>query len=252
MAEHPYFLARKRGERLETRGQPRAEFGHKIPSNHSVADGIFARWHWDGTRLVVGNDRYGFCPLFWANLPDNGVCVSPSLVSLVEQGAPTDLDIEALAVFFRLGFFVGNDTPFAAIKTVPPNAVLEWENGKLECHGRYPQAPNTTKLSRDEAIDRYIDLFSHAMAKRTPGSDAFAIPISGGRDSRHILLELHRTGSNPPPACLPWTIRRTPMKIPRSRPLCAGHSNSSTLSSISNCQHFQRKYAKIWTPTSAQ
>ncbi|MFC5524292.1 hypothetical protein ACFPPA_00910 [Rhodanobacter ginsengisoli] len=196
--DNPYFLVRKRGERIETRGRSTAEFGHQIPSTtHHVADGIFAHWHWDGTRLAVKNDRYGFYPLFWFSPPGGGVCISSSLVSLLEQGAPTELDIEALSVFFRLGFYVGDDTPFSGIKTVPPNAVFEWENGKLECHGRYPQTLNATALSRDEAIDRYIDLFAKAMAKRAPDSDAFAVPISGGRDSRHILLELHRTGFEP-------------------------------------------------------
>ena len=196
--DHPYFLVRKRGERIETRGQPTAEFGHQIPSTtHAVADGVFAHWHWDGTRLVVNNDRYGFYPLFWFSHPGGGVCISSSLDTLLEHGAPTELDIEALAVFFSLGNFVGDDTPFSAIKTVPPNAVFEWENGKLECRGRYPHTPNATSISRDEAIDRYIDLFAKAMAKRAPASDAFAVPISGGRDSRHILLELHRTGFEP-------------------------------------------------------
>ncbi len=194
----PYFRAELRSRHTETAGQSHAEFGHQIPStSRPVADGVFGRWHWDGTRLVVNNDRYGFYPLFWFRPPGGGICISSSLASLVEQGASTELDIEALAVFFRLGFFVGDDTPFLAIRTVPPNAVFEWENGNLNCHGRYPQVPRASELSRDDAIDRYTDLFAKAMAKRTPGTDAFAIPISGGRDSRHILLELHRTGYEP-------------------------------------------------------
>lgn len=194
----PYFLVQKHDERIEVRGEATAEFGHQISSDsHAVADGVFARWHWDGTRLVVNNDRYGFFPVFWSSLPGGGICISPSIISLVAQGVSTQLDVEALAVFFRLGFFIGDDTPFSAIKTVPPNAVFRWENGKLECRGRYPQRREASKLSRDDAIDRYIDLFAKAMAKRAPGPGAYAVPISGGRDSRHILLELHRTGSEP-------------------------------------------------------
>lgn len=193
-----YFLVQKRSEKFETQGQASAEFGHQIPpTSHSVPDGIFACWHWDGTRLVVNNDRYGFYPLFWFSPPGGGVCVSPSLVTLIEQGAPTDLDVEGLAVFFRLGYFVDDDTPFSAIKTVPPNAVFEWTNGKLECHGRYPSVSKVSTLSRDDAIDRYIELFAQSMARRAPVAGTFAMPISGGRDSRHILLELHRSGLEP-------------------------------------------------------
>src|SRR5699024_8278358 len=69
--------------------------------------------------------------------------------------------------------------------------------GTLECRGRYPPAPHAASVSRDDAIDACIELFASAIAKRPPTDDAFAVPISGGRDSRHILLELHRTGHRP-------------------------------------------------------
>lgn len=198
MGEAPYFLIRKKNGYFETEGQPEAEFGHTLQSRPDTQpEGIFARWYWDGTRLVVDNDRYGIYPLFWFRRSDNGVCVSTSLPKLIELGAPTNLDVEALAVFFRLGSFVGNDTPFTAIRTLPPNAVFEWANGHLTCQGRYPEVPKPSDISRDEAIDRYIDLFAKAMAKRRPASNKFAVPITGGRDSRHILLELHRTGIEP-------------------------------------------------------
>ena len=196
-ASVPWIHVRMRDGNAEAYGQLNAQFGHRIPSaTQSSADGIFAGWEWNGQRLVVSNDRYGFFPIFWCRLPGGGVGVSPSLAALIEQGAPTGLDVEALAVFLRLGYFVGEDTPFAAIHTVPPNAIFDWENGKLTCQGRYPPSGSPTALGRDDAIDAYINLFAQAMARRTPAGP-FAVPISGGRDSRHILLELHRTGFVP-------------------------------------------------------
>src|SRR6185437_10032432 len=58
--EIPFFRVDRRGEAIETRGQSRAVFGHRIPSGtQSMDDGIFASWFWDGTRLAVDNDRYG-------------------------------------------------------------------------------------------------------------------------------------------------------------------------------------------------
>ena len=196
--DSPYLLVMRRNGGDEIRGQASAAFGHRLPSiSQSVPDGIFAGWHWDGTRLVVDNDRYGFFPLFWFRLADGGVGISPSLERLVELGASTRFDIEALAVFFRLGHFLGDDTPFSAIKTVPPNALFVWENGHLECRGRPPAIAQPAKISKADAVQRYIQLFAQAMSRRMPESDNFAVPISGGRDSRHILLELRRAGTAP-------------------------------------------------------
>lgn len=194
----PYFIVTRRSGGDEIRGQASATFGHRLPStSQSVPDGIFAGWHWNGTRLVVENDRYGFYPLFWFRLAGGGVGISPSLERLVELGAPTRFDIEALAVFFRLGHFLGDDTPFSAIKVIPPNALFVWENGHLECRGRFPAIAEPASISKSEAVQRYIHLFAQAMSRRMPESGNFAVPISGGRDSRHILLELHRTGTAP-------------------------------------------------------
>ena len=193
-----YFYVQFIAGAPEIRGRHEAKLGHQLPSiAHAQPDGVFAQWHWDGVRLAVHNDRYGFFPVFWSRTRCGGICISPSLVTLIEQGVSTELDVEALSVFFRLGFFVGDDTPFKAIKAVPPDALFQWQGGKLECRGRYPAPVRPSDVSRDEAIDRYIDLFAKAMTKRAPASNDFAIPVSGGRDSRHILLELHRMGFNP-------------------------------------------------------
>src|SRR5437764_1467547 len=72
--------------------------------------GIKASWFWDGARLVARNDRYGFSPLFYFE-HEGEFCISPSLVKLVEQDAPLEFDDPGMAVFLRLGFFIGEDTP---------------------------------------------------------------------------------------------------------------------------------------------
>lgn len=212
----PYFLARKHKGEFETKGQSTATFGHRIDSpRQTVADGVFAGWCWNGIKLTAYNDRYGIFPLFWSRLPNGGVCVSSSLTRLIECGASRVLDYDALAVFFRLQTFVGNDTPFAAIKVLPPNAVFEWQDGELQCRERIPETPKRNTISRDDAIDQYIDLFAYAMAKRTPASDNFAVPVSGGRDSRHILLELHRMGIEPAICVSAWDNPPDPNEDPK-------------------------------------
>jgi hypothetical protein len=66
--------------------------GYSIGNNPETAtEGVWARWKWDGCRLVVSNDRFGFLPVFYALLPD-GIGVSTSAMALVKAGANATLD----------------------------------------------------------------------------------------------------------------------------------------------------------------
>ncbi len=168
--------------------------GHERRDDGS-SQGPFGRWAWDGHRLQVRNDRYGFYPLYyWAQ--DGAVAVSPSIPTLLAEGAPAELDAAGLAVFLRLGFFIGDHTPFRAIRAVPPDTTFEWEDGRLQVSGRVIPT-RCERLNRVEASERYVTLFKTAIRRRLPTDTEFAVPVSGGRDSRHILLELCEAGVRP-------------------------------------------------------
>ncbi len=116
-------------------------------------------------------DRYGFRPQY-----RNGDQVSSALLNLPRAG----LDYDALSVFIRLGFFIGNMTAFKDIKHVGPE----------------PWITRLNQMSRESAIDLYGDLFRSAVRKMMPDGD-IVLPLSGGQDSRHILLELIEAGTKP-------------------------------------------------------
>jgi asparagine synthetase B (glutamine-hydrolysing) len=180
----------------DTRGEVRFFRGHLLPRGAAAEpDGIFAAWQWDGQRVTVRNDRYGVAPLFYWH-DDEQFGVSPSVLALIQQGAPTTIDETALGTFLRLGFLLGDDTPFRAIRAVPPNAVLTWENGKVSVSGGRPR-PLRNPANRDQAIDGFVTLFRQAIRRRPPDGDGTFVPLSGGRDSRHILFELCALGHRP-------------------------------------------------------
>ena len=122
----PFIHIKKVGDHFKIKGQEDSFLGHEIKAPGSApGEGVFARWHWDGQTLKVETDRYGFYPLYY--FVANGECaVSPSLVKLVELGAPTEWDYEGLAVFLRIGFFLGEDTPFKSIRSLPSLATFLW------------------------------------------------------------------------------------------------------------------------------
>ena len=137
------------------------------------------------------SDPFGFVPRFeWAG--PAGVIRGPSIEAMLAAGAAATIDYDALSVFLRLGFFVGDDTPFDAIRAVPAR--------------RQPYTGCPLQLSRNQAIDAFIQTFRAAMRRCRP-SEEFHLPLSGGRDSRHILCALVDDGF-PPQACV--TIEHFP------------------------------------------
>ena len=163
------------------------------------ADGIYTEWHWNGSELTLQNDRYGLFPTYYF-VGEDQFGLSPSLEQLFALGASTDLDDTALAVFVRLGYFLGSDTAFRQIRALPASARLEWQRGHLKVLGQRLKVKPAT-IGRNSAIDAYIDLFRASIARRPPQSSEFGTPLSGGRDSRHILFELCRAG-HPPRFCV--------------------------------------------------
>jgi hypothetical protein len=202
----PVFAVRRAGERVVTDGLPACRFGHRIPRAPGARpDGVHAEWRWDGQCLRAENDRFGVFPLFYFAAEDR-FAISPSIPALLAAGAPAELDWPGLAVFLRIGFFVGEDTAFRAIRALPPDATLQWRPGRLELRGGYV-FPRPERMGRPAAIEGFVDRFRAAIARRLPTSEEFAVPLSGGRDSRHILLELCAQG-RPPRFCI--TGRRFP------------------------------------------
>jgi len=188
---HPVLTLRATAEGAVADGPHTFEAGEPLDGT-----GVFARWAWDGERLIAANDRFGVQPLYYAS--EGGTLrISPSIGTLLRRGASPALDDAALAVFVRIGFFVGEDTPFQAIRALPPGACAEWRAGRLDVRSDRPR-PVPSTLGRDDAIDAFARLFTRAVERRLHASTPpIAVPLSGGHDSRHIVLALHALGHRP-------------------------------------------------------
>ena len=152
------ILRRDTAGNVRADGQTHAELGYSVgqafvkssprptqdarqfePSDPST-EGVWATWHWDGRQLVLQNDRFGLFPVYYAELPD-GFAVSTSALELLRAGASRQLDDAAIAVFLRLGNYIGDDTPFAAVRVLPPGTTLRWSDGKLSLTSTCSELP---------------------------------------------------------------------------------------------------------------
>lgn len=195
----PYFAARFLGDHVEVEGTTNCLIGEKIlGATPEHPDGLFVEWQWDGRRLVVRNDFYGFSPLFYAS-HGNAIRISPSLEQALGADVPRDLDYAALSVILRMGHPVGDDTPFLYVRALPPGSTLTWEQGQIQIDS--PELPIRTgpyaQIPFDEAADQFAQLFDQAIRKRLPKDENIVFPLSGGRDSRHILFALEANGVKP-------------------------------------------------------
>jgi asparagine synthase (glutamine-hydrolysing) len=192
--KQPYLHLKVVDGRVQTRGELPFAVGHRIDDGASSAqDGVHSSWNWDGTSLEVTNCRFGFYPLFYLCAPGE-FCISSSLVQLLECVGPQEFDDDAIAVFLRVGYFLEDDTPFRNIKVVPPAADWRWtKDGLVRSHRAYPMSTSCA-ASRSGRLDDYLSLFRQAMKRRPPIGNV-VLPLSGGRDSRHMLFELVCSGS---------------------------------------------------------
>ena len=200
-----FALRRKNGE-ISTRGTPSRFLGYSTDG----ADGVWTNWHWDGTTFQVSTDRYGIYPTYYFKAPQ-AFAVSTSIPELLNLGVDRELDDAAIAVFLRLGFFLGDDTPFRNIRALPAGATIQESAGVWTMdQSRLPKVFDGKPMLRAAAIDEFGIRFQSAVDQiASTSAGRICLPLSGGRDSRHILFALVH-GGNRPTCCA--TLKHFPPK----------------------------------------
>jgi hypothetical protein len=183
-------VARREGSTWSLAGTP------SLRSAAGTTD-VFAGWHIDpAAGPFVENDRHGIHPFFYSSAT-HAISLSTSIGSLLRAGIPATLDDAAMAVFLRTGFFVGDDTPFAAIRAMPPAARLRGVSDNVAFESAW-RAPSAAALSRADAVVAFGEAFSGAIDRALSNARApVAVLLSGGHDSRHILLAMVDAGQLP-------------------------------------------------------
>lgn len=187
-----WFRISTRDGRTMASGQPHFFKGYALGDG----DGVFVEWDWDGSCFTARTCHSGFMPLYYYS--DGGqLAVSTRIADLfAATGTAPRICPASLGVLLRLGFMVGDHTPFARVMVLGPQGTIEWRPGDPPTiRSSYPDPGES---SAQDAAARYAALFRDAAQKiGAIVSGDFAMPLSGGRDSRHIAIELHRQGRKP-------------------------------------------------------
>jgi asparagine synthase (glutamine-hydrolysing) len=163
--------------------------------------GKFAIAVWDARRrrALVARDRMGVKPLYWARAGDLVVFAS-ELKSVLASGlVATELDLEAIDLYFTLGYVPGPQTLLAGVRKLAPGSVLEIGDGEVSetTYWRFPEpAPDRKARPLDEYADELLHLLRAGVQDRLMSDVPLGAMLSGGLDSSLIVALMAESSTN--------------------------------------------------------
>jgi asparagine synthase (glutamine-hydrolysing) len=163
--------------------------------------GMFAFALWDERfgRLLIGRDRLGKKPLFYAQRR-GAISFASELGALLADGEiPREVDHEAIDRFFAFGYVPSPNSAFRAIRKLPPASVLTWESGKLEIerYWKLDYAKTLDVRSDEEAGELVRDALGKAVRRRMVADVPLGAFLSGGIDSTAVVAAMAEQSSDP-------------------------------------------------------
>ena len=153
--------------------------------------GEFAFVIWDENQqsLFAARDRYGICPLLYAE-HDGAIYLASEAKSLFAMGVPAVWDQEAVYLQMH-GLLPPDRTLFAGVRPLPPGHSLTIDSGGIRVQ-RYwdidlphenERAASTLSLDPSDLRERVLE----AVRVRVPGKDvSWGLYLSGGLDSSAV------------------------------------------------------------------
>ncbi|NQT19885.1 MAG: asparagine synthase (glutamine-hydrolyzing) [Planctomycetes bacterium] len=159
----------------------------------------FAIWDKPRKRLLLVRDRLGIKPLYYAEL-DGRLLFASEIKSILASGLlEARLNYEALPEFLAFGYNVDYTTLYAGIKKLPPGHRLIWQDGniKIEQYWDVTYPPEPLKISEEEAVERFTELFDECVEMRLMSDVPLGMFLSGGIDSSAIAAVMAKKCSEP-------------------------------------------------------
>jgi asparagine synthase (glutamine-hydrolysing) len=164
-----------------------AEYGvHCVP----MLNGMFAFAVYDSVErtVVVARDRLGVKPLFYMQRGHTFGFASELGALRGMPGFPTELDHEALGLFFRLGMVPEWTSVYRGVSKLPPGCWIRYhiESGRLDGPTSYWDLPAVGEVEgrpEDDWVDEVEALLWDATRIRLRSDVPLGVFLSGGIDS---------------------------------------------------------------------
>lgn len=162
--------------------------------------GMFAFAIWDDRkqRLVLGRDRLGIKPLYYA-IQNDTLYFGSELKALVKPGLISlTLDEEALDRFLTFGYVPSPMSIYREARKLEPANLLIWEHGKptLERYWHLRFQSNGTS-DEQEFGERFLSLFREAVSSHLMGEVPLGAFLSGGLDSSLMVALMSEASATP-------------------------------------------------------
>ncbi len=162
--------------------------------------GMFAFALWDARRrrLLLGRDRLGKKPLFYAVRNGTLWFGSEAKAILQDPAVPREVDLEAIDCFLHFQYVPDPLCAFSGLSKLEPGHLLVWEQGRARAT-RYWKLHYQPKLELpDEELRELIrERLLEATRLRLRSDVPLGALLSGGVDSSAVVAAMARTASGP-------------------------------------------------------
>jgi len=163
-------------------------------------NGMFAFAIWDSKqrRLVLGRDRLGEKPVFYALRPDHFLFASELEPILADRTLERRINFTALQQYLSLWYVPSPLTMFEGILKLPPAHTLILQDGRVSLQ-RYWDVDYAQKLqlSEPEWIERINALLADSVRIRLMSEVPLGALLSGGIDSAAVVALMSKFSAQP-------------------------------------------------------
>lgn len=188
----------KTGHRFRTQGDTEVLLQGLIRSGAAFIKKLngmftFAFYNVRAGKLILARDRMGMKPVYyWVG--GKKFIFSSELRGVLSHPVPRQLDHDALAVFFELGYVPGPKTFIKDITKLCPGQYLELDVATGEYRVNWFSESSASLDRQNFSIDKFRGLMKDVVSDHTMGLRPFGMYLSGGLDSSVILHELLQNG----------------------------------------------------------